>query len=245
MSARVTLHRRRVLWQIRHDRARSRSCCSCPPACSSSCATSSTAGRRSSSRRRAAVRALPVHRDVPDHLDRDAARAHDRHARAADDPAAGEARPARRLRARVRPARRGAGGGRLHRRASPGSASTRRTAPGSSACSRSATPCSAWRSGCSSAPSPAREFQAVQFMPALDPPPVAAVRALHRARRDGAGAATRSPGPCRSPTPTTRSPARRARSPLGAGLAVDVAVIGVSTLGALGLGALTLRRRTA
>jgi ABC-2 type transport system permease protein len=32
--------------------------------------------------------------------------------------------------------------------------------------------------------------------------------------------------------------------PLGAGIAVDVAVLCVSTLGALGLGALTLRRRT-
>ena len=50
----------------------------------------------------AAVRAVPVHRDVPGHLDHDAARAHDRHARAADDAAAGQARPARRLRDRVR-----------------------------------------------------------------------------------------------------------------------------------------------
>ena len=38
--------------------------------------------------RRAAARALPVHRDVPRHVDRDAARAHHRHARAADDDAA-------------------------------------------------------------------------------------------------------------------------------------------------------------
>ena len=36
----------------------------------------------------------------------------------------------------------------------------------------------------------------------------------------------------------------RVAGPLGAGLAVDVAVISAATLGSLGLGALTLRRRT-
>jgi len=36
----------------------------------------------------ALVRAVRVHRDVPDHVDRDAARAHVRHARAPDDAAA-------------------------------------------------------------------------------------------------------------------------------------------------------------
>ena len=45
--------------------------------------------------RRTAARALPLHRDVRRHLDHDAAGAHDGDARAADDPAAHEARAAR------------------------------------------------------------------------------------------------------------------------------------------------------
>ncbi len=49
-----------------------------------------------------APRALPVHHDVPRHLGDDAARAHVGNARAADDDADLETRPARRLRARVR-----------------------------------------------------------------------------------------------------------------------------------------------
>ncbi len=60
-----------------------------------------------------AARALPVHHDVPRHVDHDAARADVRNTRAADDDAACAPRPARRLRDRIRPRRRRAGDGRL------------------------------------------------------------------------------------------------------------------------------------
>ena len=76
-------------------------------------------GRDVQPRRRPARRPLPVHHHVPDHVDHDAARADDGNARAVDDAAALEARPARRLRDRVRARRCGAGvgdgGGRVRR----------------------------------------------------------------------------------------------------------------------------------
>ena len=99
--------------------------------------------------RRAACAASSPSSSCSSHLDRDAARAHDRHARAPDDAADGQARPAGRLR-RSRSAC-----WRRSRRpssawsASSRSASTPPTALGWSACSRSATPSSAWRSACS------------------------------------------------------------------------------------------------
>ena len=80
-------------------------------------------------RRRAAARHLPVHLDVPGHVDRDAAGAHVGDARAADDDAAREARPARRLRARVRARRRRPGGARRARSRSGCSASTSTGSP--------------------------------------------------------------------------------------------------------------------
>ena len=117
--------------------------------------------------RRPDDRAVPVHHDVPRHLDHDAARAHRRHARAADVDAGRQARPARRLRHRLRRH------GRRSRRRSPPPWRSWRSGSTSAARRprswrwRSATPCSACRSGCSSARSRSSEFQAVQFMPAF------------------------------------------------------------------------------
>ena len=103
--------------------------------------------------RRTAARALPLHRDVPRHVDHDAAGAHDGDARAADDPAAHEARAARRIQRRVRARRDGAGGARLRARVPPARARRRRLpvvdrSPGDpervlgthSACSRARSP---------------------------------------------------------------------------------------------------------
>ena len=69
--------------------------------------------------RRPARRHLPLHVDVPRHLDRDAARADERHARAADVDADREGRPARRLRARLRRRRGRAGVDHVRRRLRP------------------------------------------------------------------------------------------------------------------------------
>ena len=118
--------------------------------------------------------------DVPGHLDRDAARAHHRHARAAADDAAGQARPARRLRHRVRPG--GRPGARDRAVALWPSGSTSPARPGCSSCCRRSTPCSASRSACSSARSPRTEFQAVQFMPAVRAAAVPPLRPARPAR---------------------------------------------------------------
>ena len=80
--------------------------------------------------RRPAARDLPVRRHVPRDEHRDAARAAQRHPRAAAHAAAGQGRPARRVRPRLRRARRGAGGDR-HRRSRSGCwGSTSPAAPG-------------------------------------------------------------------------------------------------------------------
>ena len=90
--------------------ARSRSSSWCRLRCSCFFATSSTGlPARSSGSRCPLVGLFPLDRHVPRHVDRDAARADGGNARAADVTAAREARPARRLRARVRAARGGAG----------------------------------------------------------------------------------------------------------------------------------------
>ena len=96
------------------------------------------------------LRPLPVHRDVPGHVDRDAARAHDRHARAADDAAAGQGStcsPATgspsALLAAVQAVVVCVVGFVVLGLDAAG------TARGWSACSRSPTRCSAWRSACS------------------------------------------------------------------------------------------------
>ena len=89
------------------------------------------------------------------------------HARAADDAAAGQARPARRLRARVRRPRRAAGGRRLHgrlRRARPRRA---RTASGWSALLAVGNAVLGMALGLFVSAFARTEFQAVQFMPAL------------------------------------------------------------------------------
>ena len=87
------------------------------------------------------------------------------------------------------------------------------------------------------------EFQAVQFMPAIIFPQLL-LCGLFVARDEMAGLLDA----ISSVLPFTYAYDALARAtepgPLGAGLAVDVAVIVGSTLGALALGALTLRRRT-
>ena len=82
----------------------------------------------------------------------------------------------------------------------------RRRGPGLAArpWSRSPTPCSAPRSGCSSARSRSTEFQAVQFMPAARDPADPAVRPVRPARRSCPTCSRRSATCCRCPTPSTR-----------------------------------------
>ena len=172
--------------------------------------------------------------------------------------AAGQARPPRRLRARLR---RGRGRSRRHRRApsspSARSASTRRVGRRPSSRWRSATRSSAWRSACSSSAFATTEFQAVQFMPAVVLPPAAAVRPVRGARRDGRRAARVSavlpltyafdaidrvtrdgrsargaPWTWRSSRAARCSPSRSARRPSGAGPPdrASVPLSGVSAL---------------
>ena len=134
MSARITLATaQRVLWQIRHD-PRTIALLLAVPAVLLVLLRYVFDGQPQALPvdRRAAVRAVPVHRHVPGHVDHDAARAHHRHARAADDAAARQARPARRLRPRVRRCSRPRRRRSCASSASSSSGSMRRTAPGSS-----------------------------------------------------------------------------------------------------------------
>ena len=93
--------------------------------------------------------ALPVLHHVPGHQRDHAARAVQRHARAAARDADGQARLPVRLRPRLRADGRGPVGARRRRSASGCSASTSSGRSGCSASSRSPTPCSARRSACS------------------------------------------------------------------------------------------------
>ena len=83
----------RVFAQLRRD-PRTIALLMIVPVARSSRACSSTARRVERTPPAPATRALPVHRDVPRHLDHDAARAHDRDARAPDGDADREAGPA-------------------------------------------------------------------------------------------------------------------------------------------------------
>ena len=88
------------------------------------------------------------------------------------------------------------------------------------------------------------EFQAVQFMPAFVLPQLL-LCGLFVARDEMAAAlhavSWRPPVHLR----LRRAGARDRPGPLGGGLAIDAAVIVLATAGALALGAVTLRRRTA
>ena len=96
---------------------------------------------------------VPVHRDVPRDQRDHAARALQRHPRAAAGDADGQARLPARVRRRVRPRRRRPGAARGHGVGRPARPRHRRARSGCSAWSRSPTPSSAPRSACSSAPS--------------------------------------------------------------------------------------------
>ena len=134
--------------------------------------------------RRPALRPVPVHRHVPDHVDRDAPRAHERDARAADDPADVAPRSPGRLRHRVRPARGDPGDRRLHGRvprARPGRRPRRlaRRAPRD----RERAPRNGARARGQRVRAdrvPGRPVHAGAHLPAAAP-----LRPLHRAQRDG------------------------------------------------------------
>ena len=127
MSARVTFAvARRVLQQLRRDPRTLVLIVAVPCLLETLLQQLFRGGPQLPARRRAAARAVPARDDVPRHLDHDAARADERDARAADDDAAREVRPARRLRDRVRAAGGRPGHGRLGGRPSACSASRRR-----------------------------------------------------------------------------------------------------------------------
>ena len=88
------------------------------------------------------------------------------------------------------------------------------------------------------------EFQAVQFMPARRDPADPAVRAVRRPRRACRRCSRRSATCCRCPTPSTRCRSWSAR-PTRPSVWADVAVVLGFALAGLALGAATLRRRTA
>ena len=116
--------------------------------------------------------------------------------------------------------------------------------PGSWDCSRSATPCSAWLCGLFVSAFARTEFQAVQFMPAIIFPQLL-LCGLFVERHQMAGALYALSWAL----PLTYAYEALARAerpdPLGAGIVADICVIVAATIVALGLGALTLRRRTA
>ena len=87
------------------------------------------------------------------------------------------------------------------------------------------------------------EFQAVQFMPAIVLPQLL-LCGLFVPREDMAGLLEAVSWALPFSYAYDALDRATRAGPLGAGLAVDVAVISAATIGALGLGALTLRRRT-
>ena len=246
MSASITLATAgRVLRQLRHDhrtlamlRRRARAC---SWALLAWVFDGTTDLRRD---RRAAARHLPVRRDVPRHVGRHPARAHLGDPRAAAHDADRQARPAARLRAGLRrssPIVQAALATRaLGHAARPGRRGTR---CGCCSSSRSATPCWAWRSGSSSARS--------------RPP---SSRPCSSCRRSCCRSSCCAGCWCRATSWTTCCGGSPAVLPLSYAVDamrdlttneevdpsawVDLSVVVLAILLALGLGAATLRRRT-
>ena len=88
------------------------------------------------------------------------------------------------------------------------------------------------------------EFQAVQFMPAMVLPQLL-LCGLFVARDEMAGWLEVISDMLPLTTPTTRSASPPARVELGGDFVRDVVIVVLATVGALALGAVTLRRRTA
>ena len=228
-------------------RARSRCCSSCRASCWCCCRSlfEHQRGDASSGSAPPLLRALPVHRDVPRHVDRHAARADHRDPRAADDAAPGQGRPPGRLRrspsVRWRRCRRSSicGVGFLRPRAR---LPARRLA--GRRCSRSSTRCWAWRSGLFASAFAQTRVPGRAVHAGVRAAPAAAVRPVRPARRDGRLAR----GDLVRVLPLTYAFDALARAtspaPPGGALVADVAVVVAVTVAALGLGALTLRRRT-
>ena len=187
---------------------------------------------------------VPAHRDVPDHVDNDAARTGFGNVGAHPDHAAAPARPARRLRHRVLDRRRGAGHAGLPRVVSGSSASTPRAARFWVFTIAIINAVLGVGLGLLCSAFARTEFQAVQFMPVVIAPQLL-LCGHHRAPRRAAGlAAVDQQCAARQLRSGGAAAGRRV---LGArpDIAVrDIAVVIGFAVVALCLAAATLRRRT-
>ena len=138
--------------------------------------------------RRAAGRALPARVDVRRHVDHDASRAYDGHARAADDDAAVQARPPARLRGRLRRSSPSCRPGSSRRSPSASSGSTSQGATWAVIVLAFANAVLGMALGLFVSAFARSEFQAVQFLPAFILPQILLCGLLAPSRRDGGAA---------------------------------------------------------